>query len=146
MNTSDVRWSCVLAFALASCSIAGADDLAKLQGKWTTSYVDRDGSYQIVRTVDGETETANVFLNDKLVQESIADIKIEAAGPAKMYAWSNGRILRRNGDAKLPDGRRLYRVESDKWTLVDGLLEGDLDPVSIAVYRRVAPPISSLSH
>ncbi len=127
--------------AFIPVAFASEGELASLQGKWQMTTTRNGVEQRVVKTVDGPTETVEVFVNDKLVQKHHVDFEVKVFGPAKVFVWKNGRIAAGpNAGKRLPNGRFIYRIEVRTWTAVHGMLDGDKTGVLREVYQRVGDP------
>lgn len=121
-------------------SRVAADDLADLQRKWGMTITANGIERRVIKTIEGTSETLEVYEDTKLIQKHIVDFELKSYGPAKVFTWKNGRIVAgpRAGQ-KSPDGRFIYRLEKLKWIGVHGMLDGDQTEVLREVYERLTP-------
>ena len=120
------------------------DDLADLQGKWELVLMQNGVEHRVIKTIEDQSETVEVFSNGQLTQKHVVDFTIEIAGSVKIFKWKNGRIIAGPYQGKnLPDGRFIFRLKDKKWIAVHGMLEGDRTDLMIERYVRPEPKLPS---
>ena len=142
MNCSPLTCLCFQAIVLfATCGVGLADDIALFQGTWEMKGVNAGVPIRVVKTIDGNNETVEVYSNGILTQKHHVKFELRAFGPAKVFLWKNGQITAgpRAGQG-LPDGRFIYKIDKNTLIGVHGMLEGDKTSVLREVYKRVGDP------
>jgi len=120
-----------------------AGDLETLQGSWESTIQQNGKTLRIVKTIEGKSETLDVYLGKQLLRRHVVDFEIDDQGKVKTFAYRNGLItIGPTAGQKLPDGKYIYQLTKDRWTGVFGALNGDVGPVYLQIFRRVAedPP------
>ena len=118
-----------------------ADELALFQGKWEMKGKNAGNEIRVVKTIEGNKETVEVYSNGVLTQKHHVEFELKSFGPAKVFEWSNGRITHGPKTGKrLPDGRFIYKIDAKTLVGVHGMLDGDKTAVVREVYKRIGKP------
>lgn len=95
-------------------------DLRKLQGKWESTFKDKDGKVTLrkVKEIKDNTERVTWYEADGTVRMvNTVEFKLEMKEKDKVYNYSNGKIV--EGPSKggsFPSGSYSYTLEGDTWT------------------------------
>jgi hypothetical protein len=122
--------------ALAERPVHG-DDLADLQGRWELVQAQNGVELRVIKTIEDNIETVEVFSNGTLTQKHVVELTLETVGPVKVFKWKNGRIVAGPHAGKnLPDGQFIYRLEPKRWIAVHGMLQDDRTGFILEIYQR----------
>lgn len=133
-------------FVFAICLLltyetCNADELARFQGKWEMKGKNAGNEIRVVKTIEGNRETVEVFSNGVLTQKHYVEFELKSFGPVNVFLWSNGRITQGPKTGKrLPDGRFIYKIDAKTLVGVHGMLDGDKTAVVREVYKRIGKP------
>lgn len=120
-----------------------AGDLESLQGQWEMSFQQQGRPLRVVKTIEGNRETVDVFDGEKLLKQHVVEFELETTDRVKIFTYRHGRVTRGHGTGQqVPDGSFIYRLSEDRWIGVYGVLRGDMGPGYTAEYRRVAWPVA----
>ena len=93
MNWPSLTRLCFTATILfATCGIGSADDVALFQRTWEMTGTNAEGPIRVVKTIEGNNETVEVYSNKILTQKHHVEFELKAFGPAKVFVWKNGQI------------------------------------------------------
>ena len=143
--TSLARLSFAATIVLATCGVVTANDLASFQGTWEMTGTNAGVPIRVVKIIEENKETVEVYSNGNLTQKHHVEFELRAFGPAKVFVWTKGQItVGPRAGQRLPSGRFIYRIDDKTLVGVHGMLEGDKTSVLREVYKRVgkrpAPP------
>ncbi len=132
----------LLATVVFLASTALADDLAKLEGKWTTKKTRPDGqTYTQVIEIKKDKFTFKVLrASDELAFFAEGKLKTETMAPFSVVKMTEIKAGRTEADTQSVDDDRvsIYQLADDTWTLVSNLdKERDTQKPSLDVYTRV---------
>ena len=125
---------------LASGAIA--DDLAKLEGKWTTKKTRPDGQVvtQVIEIKKDKFTFKMLRASDDLAFFAEGKLKTEVLGPFSVVKMTDIKAGRTEADTQSVDDDRVsvYQLGEDTWTLASNLdKERDIQKPSLDVYTRV---------
>ncbi|HUE70770.1 MAG TPA: hypothetical protein VMP01_07750 [Pirellulaceae bacterium] len=113
-------------------------DIKELQGRWESSSTDGVRVVRMEKHVTGNRETVRIFVDDQLVRQHSVDISVERSGEVKVFRWKNGRIEAGAGvGERMANGACISRVRNDCWNCAFGMLDGDEQPVSVQIFRKM---------
>ena len=131
-----------LAATLVLIASAGiADDLAKLEGKWTTKKTRPDGQSvtQVIEIKKDKFTFRMLRASDELAFYAEGKLKTEVLGAFSVVKMTDIKAGRTEADTQSVDDDRVsvYQLGDDTWTLVSNLdKERDNQKPSLDVYTR----------
>jgi hypothetical protein len=105
-----------------------ADELAKVQGKWSRTVKSDDGIYTMVKEHRGNATTVTVFdAQGNVVAGKKSEFRLEQAGKVRIFTFFDNVITIGPQQGQIDKGPHsyVYKIAGDSFYEVHGVLVGD---------------------